>query len=131
MSTDNSAATVRKAHNVLNQMMRAAVADRRIPFNPCMDVPLPIEHVDEQRFLTRDEVAVLADVIHPRARALVLLGAYGGLRFGELAGLRRERVDLLRGRVTVCEVIEDVGGHLSFGLPKTKKSRRTVPIPRR
>ena len=34
-----------------------------------------------------------------RYRALILLGAYGGLRIGEMAGLRRSRVDLLRGTV--------------------------------
>ena len=51
------------------------------------------------RFLTSAEVATLADAIAPRYRALVLVGAYGGLRIGELAGLRRSRVDLLRGTV--------------------------------
>jgi integrase len=40
------------------------------------------------RFLTPAEVATLADAIQPRYRALVLVGAYGGLRIGELAGLR-------------------------------------------
>jgi integrase len=39
----------------------------------------------------------VSKVIHPRYRALVVVGAYGGLRIGELAGLRRARVDLLRG----------------------------------
>jgi integrase len=30
----------------------------------------------------------------PRYRALVLVAAFGGLRWGELVGLRRQRVDL-------------------------------------
>jgi hypothetical protein len=34
--------TARKAYNALSQMMRAAVADRRVLFNPCADVPVPI-----------------------------------------------------------------------------------------
>jgi integrase len=82
---------VRKSHNALSQMMRAAVSDRRIPFNPCKDVPLPAEPHIEQRFLTAAEVELLADAMEPRFRAMVLLAAYGGLRFGELAGLRRTR----------------------------------------
>jgi integrase len=61
-------------------------------------VPLPKVEREEMRFLTPAEVAALADAIAPRYRALVLVGAYGGLRIGELAGLRRCRVDLLRGR---------------------------------
>jgi integrase len=52
---------------------------------------------EEIRFLTRAEVAAPAEVIVPRYRVLVMVGAYGGLRIGELAGLRRSRVDLLRG----------------------------------
>jgi integrase len=40
------------------------------------------------------QVAALADAIDPRYRALVLVAAYGGLRWGELVGLRRQRVDL-------------------------------------
>jgi integrase len=120
LNATNSAGTTRKAFFALSQMLDAAVADRRIAVNPCKGVPLPSVHHDEQRFLDRDEVETLADCIHPRLRAAVLLSAYGGLRFGELAGLRRKRIDLLRGRVTVAEVLEDVGGHLSFGPPKTK-----------
>jgi integrase len=73
----------------------------------------------------------LANAIEPRFRAFVLLAAYGGLRFGELAGLRRERVDELRGRVTVTETLVEANGSLSFGPPKSKRSRRTVPLPRR
>jgi integrase len=119
-----------KAYSALNQMMRAAVADRRLSFNPCADVPLPSAAVAEQRFLTRDEIEALAECIEPRFKALVLLGTYGGLRFGELAGLRRKRVDVLRSRVTIAETLTDVNGVLSFGPPKTKRSRREIPLPR-
>ena len=60
----------------------------------------------------------------------MLVATYGGLRFGELAGLRRKRVDVLSGRKSVQETLSDVNGELSFGEPKTKRSRRTVPLPR-
>jgi integrase len=113
-----SPATARKANSALNQMMRAAVADRRITFNPSQDVPLPSAASAEQRFLSRDEVETLAASIEPRFTALVLLAAYGGLCFGELAGLRRKRVDVRRGRVTVAETLTDVNGVLSFGPPQ-------------
>lgn len=126
-----SASTVRKSFNALSQMMRAAVADQRIPFNPCQSVPLPPERHVEQRFLMPREVEVLAEVMEPRFRALVLLAAYGGLRFGELAGLRRSRLDPVRGRVQVAESLVEANGQLSFGPPKSKRSRRSVPLPRR
>jgi integrase len=59
-----------------------------------------------------------------------LVGAYGGLRIGELAGLRRSRVDLLSGTVTVAEIVVEVRGVLHIGPPKTRASRRTVGLPR-
>jgi integrase len=79
---------------------------------------------EEMRFLTPAEVTTLADAIKARYRALVLVGAYGGLRIGELAGLRRGRVDLLRGTVTVAEIVVEVRGVLHIGPPKTRASRR-------
>jgi integrase len=123
--------TIRKAYNALAQMMRAAVSDRRIATDPCRNVPLPQEHQLEQRFLSATQVEALADAIESRFRCLVLLAAYGGLRWGELAGLRRKRIDLLRGRVVIEETLVEVGGDLTFGQPKTKRSRRTIPLPRR
>jgi integrase len=82
------------------------------------------------RFLTPGEIARLADAIRPPYRALVLVGAYGGLRIGELAGLRRERVDLLRGTVEVAEIMTEVAGKLQIGPPKTRASRRMIGLPR-
>jgi integrase len=79
-------------------MLDAAIADRRLAVNPAANVPLPAERAAEQRYLDRDQVLTLADTITPRYRALVLLGAFGGLRWGELAGLRRGWVDVLRSR---------------------------------
>ena len=70
------------------------------------------------RFLNPAEVARLADTIGPRYRALVLLGVYGGLRMGELAGLRRGRVDLLRGTVDIAEIVVEVHGQLYTGHPR-------------
>ena len=81
------------------------------------------------RYLDPAQVSHLADTIDQRYRGLVLLGAYGGLRLGEMFGLRWGRVDLLSRRVQVAEVCVEVKGELTFGPPKTKAGVRTVPIP--
>jgi hypothetical protein len=39
-------------------------------------------------------------------------------------------VDVLRSRVTVCETAIDVGGKITFGEPKTPKSKRIIPLAR-
>jgi integrase len=122
-------ATVAKAHQILAKLLRAALDDRRIAANPADRVPLPRIEREETRFLTAAEVHALADAIDQRYRALVLLGAYGGLRLGEMFGLRWRNVDLLRRRVNVAEVCVEVNGQIHFGPPKTKASIRTVPIP--
>ena len=63
-------------------------------------------------------------------RALILLGAYGGLRIGEMTGLRRKRLDLTAGVVEVAEVVTEMHGHLYLGPPKTTAGRRRVGLPR-
>jgi integrase len=123
-------ATVVKAGQILGKIMAAAVADGKIPANPCTGVKLPRIERHEMRFLTPNEVAELAAAMDPRYRASVVLGAYGGLRAGELFGLRAGRVDLLRARVDVAEILVEVSGQLHFGPPKTRAGRRSVPLPR-
>ena len=98
--------------------------------SPCRAVRLPKIEREEMRFLNPAEVARLADAIHPRYRALVLLGAYGGLRIGELAGLRRDRVDLLRGTVDVAEIVVEVPAALHRPAQDQAPGRRTVGLPR-
>jgi integrase len=70
------------------------------------------------RFLTVAEVRRLAVAVGPAYRALILLGTYGGLRIGEMAGLRRKRLDLAAGVVEVAEVVTEMHGHLYLGRPR-------------
>jgi integrase len=123
-------ATVVKAYHLLGKVLAGAVDAGMIAQSPCRRVSLPKIEREEMRFLTPVEIARLADAIRPSYRALVLVGAYGGLRIGELAGLRRARVDLLRGTVEVAEIMTEVEGKLQIGPPKTRASRRTVGLPR-
>lgn len=122
-------ATVVKAHQILGRMLDAAVDSGYIKASPCRKTTLPkVEHT-EMRFLTPTEVSRLADAIHPDYRALVLVAAYGGLRIGELAGLRAHRVNLLRRQVEVAEILVELRGHITYGQPKTRAGRRVVTLP--
>ena len=55
---------------------------------------------------------------------------YGGLRFGELAGLRRDRIETPRRMVRVDPTLTEVRGQLILGRPKTAAGVRSVPLPR-
>jgi integrase len=112
-------ATTTKAAQLLGKIMKAAVQAGLLINSPCVGVKLPRIAQMEMRFLDPTEVRALADAIHPRYKATVLLAAYGGLRAGELFGLRAKRVDPLRRTVTIAETLVDVGGHPYFGPPKT------------
>ncbi|MEX0990744.1 MAG: tyrosine-type recombinase/integrase [Actinomycetota bacterium] len=122
-------ATVRKAYQLLAAVLEEAVDVGMIPRSPCRKIPLPRSESHDMHFLSSPQVALLADSIDPRYRALVLAGAYTGLRIGELTALRTSRIDFLRRSVRVEETLNEVRGHLRFGQPKTKASRRTVSIP--
>jgi integrase len=87
-------------------------------------------------FLSAEEVATLAEAIHPHFRVLIYVAAYTGLRAGELGALRRSDVDLLRGRLAVNEALRDLSSTrlpeaergLTFGPTKTH-ARRTITLP--
>jgi integrase len=49
---------------------------------------------------------------------MVMVAAYGGLRVGELAGLRRGRMDILTGRVEIAEIAVEVAGTLPRSVTK-------------
>jgi hypothetical protein len=68
------------------------------------------------------EIVDLAEAIHARYWALVFVGAHGGLRIGELAGLRPSRDDLLAEAVTVAEILTEVKGKLIAGPPRRAPS---------
>ncbi len=81
----------------------------------------------EDRYLTHDELEALANVCG-EYRTLVFVLGYCGLRWGEAAGLRVGRVDVLRGRLDVVESVTEVNGVAVSGTPKTHQ-RRSVPVP--
>ena len=122
-------ATRAKAYRLLARILGAAVEARYIAVNPCGIRRAASEGAPEMRIATVDQVAAIANRVPPRHRALVLVAAFGGLRWGELVGLRRKRVDLEHGTVTVAEQLLEVNGAFSVGPPKSAAGRRTVVHP--
>lgn len=116
---DHSPATVRKVGQIMAKVMRGAVEAGLIARSPCDGVRLPAEERREMRFLTADQVAALATEVGTEWEALTYTAAYAGLRWGELAGLRPQRVDLERRTIVVVEQLNELSGRLSWGPPKT------------
>jgi len=93
-------------------------------------VKLPRIARTEQRFLTAVEVERVADAIGEHFGPLVYSGAYLGSRWGELAGLRGERLNLLKRQEQIVGTLEEVRDRLRYvDETKTSASRRLITIP--
>jgi integrase len=125
--------TVHGIYGSAAQLFSAAVLDRMIAMSPCVEIRLPAAPKNEHRIPTRDEVHRLAQCFDPRFAAAIYVGAGCGLRWGEMAGLEREHIDLRldRREITVRQqVVPKRGiGHV-LGPPKTHASYRTVEMPK-
>lgn len=125
-----SPSRIRQAHQCLAAILEMAVDDAVIGRNPARRVELPRIGQPEHRFLTESQVDRLADSMPDHQhRTIVYLLAYRGLRWGEMAALRRQRVDVLGHRLDIAEAVTEISGELVFGAPKTHQSR-TVHLPR-
>jgi integrase len=123
------ASRIRNAHAVLSMILDSAVDANRLAVNVAAGVRgLPRRPEHEMHFLTEVQVEHLAETIDPRYRLLVLVGAYTGLRPGEILGLKVKRLNLVAGTARVAEALTEVDGKLTWGTPKNHE-RRTVPLP--
>lgn len=122
--------SIKLSYETLASVLRGAVDAELIKRSPCFRVGLPRYEREEMKLLTISEIVTLADAIHPRYRALVLLAGTGGLRIGELGALRGRRVDSRRSTVDVVENLSLDNGRPVLGPGKTKASKRKIPLPR-
>ncbi|TLQ46213.1 tyrosine-type recombinase/integrase [Streptomyces marianii] len=122
--------TVVKAYQVLRAIMNTAVDDELIQRNPCRIKGAGAAKTAERPFLEVSEVFRLADSVPPRFRVLILLAAFTGLRFGELAALQRHDVDLERRTVAVRRALAETRTDgIVVKTPKSAAGVRTVAFP--
>ena len=123
----STASRIRQSYYLVGAILPAAVESGYLAKSPCVGVKLP--HVARREIdpLTTEQVDDLAIAAGPNG-VLIYTLACAGLRWGELAALRRSRCNLLRGRLHVAESLADVNGRLYFGPTKTYQTR-TVSLP--
>jgi integrase len=127
-SSGLSGSTVRQAHRVFSLLLETAVRSKRLSSNPAIGVKLPRAGKPEKTFLNHEQVTALAEAAG-EWRTVILVLAFCGLRWGELAALRVGRVDTMRRRISVAESVTEPDGKLVWGDPKNHQ-RRSVPIPK-
>ena len=126
---------VQFVHAVLRNALQNAVREELVVRNVAKLVQISNPDYRAGRGLSLAEAhrvlqASEAEPLH----ALYVLALYLGLRRAELLGLRWEDVvlDPEPGRYPLLEInqtLQRVGGELQFVPPKTRTSRRTVPLP--
>lgn len=122
--------TIAKAYRLLKSIMEVAVDDEIIARNPCRLRGASTDRTPEQRVASPEEIQRLYAAMTPEYKAMVLVAAYGGLRMGELIGLRRHRLDYQKSTIRVIEQVQQTtSSTFIIGPPKTDAGVRTVTMP--
>lgn len=130
-SLDMAPSSVEAHYRLLAQIMLAAVDEQLLASSPCRRINLPKRDRVQPRIPTVEELVAIMGYAPEHSRPSVLVAAGTGLRISELLGLTVDRVDFLRGVVTVDrQLIGSTAGVPRFGPPKTAGSVRQIPIPR-
>ncbi|ODA40378.1 tyrosine-type recombinase/integrase [Desulfosporosinus sp. BG] len=131
-----AAATVRRNHQIIRSCLEKAKNTHLLSWNPCEGVTLPKLNEKEAKALTVNEMNKFIETLNspkigPKWRSAFLLALGTGLRQGEILALKWENINLRNYSVTIKEAISRTNAEgLIFKAPKTKKSKRTLPIPK-
>lgn len=124
-----SPTTVHKCVRLFSASMRAAAKSGVIEANPCTGVELPTLEPSDETFLTKQDYDRLRAAAPDALTVMLLDLAVGtGLRWGEIVGLHRHRIDIHQRQITVLEVFDQGAGHIK-PYPKSSQ-KRGVPITR-
>lgn len=127
-------APTRRAHAyaLLAAIMRTAATGRRplIAESPCQ-IPSAtnVPRRFEPRPATPQQITVIVENMPDKYRALILIAAWCGLRWGEVSELRRKDLDLRAMTVRVERAVVWRKGQPTVGVPKSRAGVRTVAMP--
>ncbi len=119
------------SYGLLHTMMNTAVIDGLITSNPCtirgaMKAPTQ----PKAAILTPDEVAKVALAMRPeKLKALVLISAWCGLRWGEVTELRRGDIAPDCSLISVARAVTHCKGQCHVSTPKSGKPRQVYVPP--
>lgn len=125
-----SASTIGQAHRIMSTALKAAVKRGKMPRNPCSNVTPPSPGETELEPPATAEVEMILERCRTWPNgARWVLAITTGLRQGEALGLERPAVRLAPpASVTVRQAAAWVGGERVLKPPKSRASRRTVPL---
>ena len=120
----------RHAYALLAGICRTAVEDEVLDASPCrVKRATVVQRSTTTTLPDGEQLAALVEAMPEHLRAMVVLAAWCGLRYGELTELRRG--DVRGGVLHVDRAVVRVGGGFVVGSPKSDAGRRTVAVPPR
>ncbi len=121
--------SVHKHHILLHTALRLAFRQKILGENPVERVEAPREHPTRQLYYTPEQLRDLFQAVEGSwLEPVVKLGAYLGLRRGEICGLRWSDVDFEQGVIQIRVTRTTAGYRVVEKQPKTSNSIRTLGI---
>lgn len=115
---------------VLHMALEQAVKNQLVSRNVCDAVDKPKKEKKEFIPWTTEQTNhFLNSVKESRLFPLYMVAWGTGLRRSEILGLKWDDIDFKKGTLTVRRSLVRIKGGYKFGEPKTKKSKRTLPLP--
>ncbi len=127
-----SGKTISNKHGFLSSALNAAVRDGRIPTNPALGQRLPTSERPDMICLSHEDFARLLVNVTDHWKPLVEFLVASGCRWGEATALKPSDIDLATNTVRITRAWKrtyDRGGY-EIGPPKTKRSVRTINVPK-
>lgn len=122
--------TRQQTHAILSRALKVAVREGKATRNVAELIDPPGAEVKDMTVLSAEEITTL--LLHIRGMAMEsrwLAAVAIGLRQGECLGLEWRYVDLEAGTLKVEQSLARLDGEPILKGPKSKRSRRTIPLP--
>lgn len=130
--------SIRNHHNMLRQCLEQAKIEHFITENPTLGTERPKVIEKDMRVMTQAEMEIfLEEVTKETQWMLITFALFTGLRLGELCALDLSKIDFIAKTVKIRNIVVRIRNYedglpktqlILQEIPKTKKSRRVVPL---
>lgn len=125
-----SGKSVGKLHSFINLILKTAMRNRLIKYNPCDGVDKPKSKKFTATIYNENNFNKLTDlVVGTFDEVVILLAGVCGLRRGEIFGLRFIDVDFKECRISIVQTVVRMNGEWIIKPPKSESGQRNIKIP--
>lgn len=118
-------------HRVLHDALEQAVRWQLLQSNPAHAIKPPRAEQREMKVLDVEQASALLEALRgSQLEAPIVTALFGGLRVGELLGMRWQDLNLSAAQLSIQQTAQRAtGAGVVFRPPKTHRSRRAITLP--